>query len=340
MRSITGRVSAVFDATTSTNGALLFDDFETSTDAGDVTAPPYPVGVWHHQTDMSWARDESGTDTSVQIGEYGNLSGNEIRLGWGYDEVVSLYSTADAIDPDRTYTLSGKWEMDSSPFLPLGFIAGLAEFSASDGSVVQRLTPDTLVFGNTNSPSLGETGTFSLVLTPADMADAGIAPGNRIGIFLHHDDDGVLYSEHGSEKGDVYLVDDVLLEVELDGLFDQWTLNYGVSGAATDSDGDGLDNLSEFALGGNPADPAHKGNVPSIGKSGDGLLYVYPRRKNSGLIYWLEGSTNLITGTWTNLSAVEFPNPGNLNADFESVTNHVSTEEDQSYIRLRVQGGE
>lgn len=333
----TGIVSTALDVSTTTNHALFFDNFENSADVGDIVSPPYPLQTWHHQVVDSWSRDDSSTDTSVQIGDYGSLSGNEMRTGWGYDEVVTLYSTTSSIDTNRTYYLSGRWEMDSDPFLPFGFIAGLAEFSAADGTLVQRLTSDTHVFGDTNSPVFGESGTFSLSLSPAEMAGAGIVDGNLIGIFFHHDDDGVLYSEHDSLKGDVYLVDDVLLYVDVDGMFGQWMINCNVESPLGDPDGDGLDNLSEFALGGNPSDPALKGNVPMFGKNGDTFLYVYPRRRNSGLNYWLETATNLVAGPWTAGGYTEFPIPGNIDADFEAITNEFSILENESFIRLRVE---
>lgn len=331
-----GVVSPVYTAATGTNAALFSDNFELSTDAGDMVSAPYPVGVWHHQSTSAWARDDSGDDTSVRIGNYGTLSGNELRLGWGYDEVVALVSTSVGIDTNRTYTLSGKWEMDSSPFLPLGFIAGLAAFSSVDGSLVQRLTPDTLVFGNTNNPASGDTGIFEVVLTPGDMAGQDIVAGNTIGIFFHHDDDGVLYSEHGSEKGDVYLVDDVLLATDVDGVFGQWMINYSVSGKTNDPDGDGLDNLTEFAFGGNPADSNSVGYAPAYSIQSNQFNYEYPRRRNAGIEYILETSSNLTSNDWTAGGVVELPVTGNLDADFETVTNQVPLSDDEQFIRLNI----
>jgi arylsulfatase A-like enzyme len=335
----TGTVSAVYYATTSTNSALFTDDFESSADAGDITAPPYPVGIWHHQGTNAWSRDESAADTSVEIGDYGTLSGREMRIAWGYDEAVTLVSTPTVIDTNRTYVLSGNWEMDSSPFLPLGFRAGLAEFSAADGSLVQRLTPDALVFGDTDAPESGDTGTFEVTLTPEMMAGEGITAGNTIGIFFHHDDDGVLYSEDSTNglKGDVYLVDDVLLTTDVDGMFGQWMINYGVTGKTADSDGDGLNNLYEFALGGNPTNPASLGYASSHEVVSNVFRYVYPRRKNADLIYTLNTSFNLMTNDWNNSGYVELPVKGWISADFEAVTNEIPLSADQTFIRLDIE---
>jgi hypothetical protein len=192
---------------------LFADDFETSVDLGDVATAPYPVGAWHHQGGQEWMIDSSGPDTSVDVGEFNGIAGNELRIGWGYDEVVALYSTPAPIHTGQTYTLRGRWEIGNVLDMPRGFIAGLAEFSADDGSLVQRLTPDSWVFGNTNAPVAGEKGIFEVTLSSAELVAAGTAPGNRIGIFLHHDDGGDLYDDSHPQKNDVYYIDNVSLEV-------------------------------------------------------------------------------------------------------------------------------
>ncbi len=331
-----GTASAVFDATTGTNNAILFDDFETSVDSGDVTDPPYPVGVWHHQGTNEWERDSQPADTSVHIGDYNGVAGNEMRIGWGYDEVVTLYSTTTPIDTNRTYTFSGDWEVGNTLDVPRGFIAGLAEFSASDGALVQRLTPDALVFGNTNAPTIGETGVFSISLSPVELVAAGVAAGNRIGVFFHHDDGGVLYDDSHPLKNDVYYIDNVVLAMDIDGMFGQWQINYGVSGASNDPDLDGLDNLAEFGVGGNPTNPLSVGHTPTIVNLSNVFRYVYPRRLNSGLSYWLETSDNLLSNDWKTSGYMELPMVGNLDPDFEAVTNEVATTNNQAFIRLKI----
>jgi arylsulfatase A-like enzyme len=336
----TGSVSATFDATPgiSSNNVIFMDDFESSMETGDDPAAPYPVGVWHHQGSESWSVDSQSGDTSVNIADLGSDVGLEMRIGYGYDEVVTLYSTAAAIDTNRTYTFSGRWEIDNTLDVPLGFIAGFAEFSAVDGSLVQRLTPDTMVFGNTNAPTIGETGTFNVTLAPAALATAGITSGNRIGVFFHHDDDGTLYSDGSALRNDVYLVDDVALtsDAVAESQFDQWQINYGVFGALLDPDVDKLKNLGEFAFGGDPTDGADLGYRPSVSRGADHLLCVYPRRKNSGVTYWLETSTNLASPTWVAGDYTELPTPGVLNADFEAVTNELPMTDNQLYIRVGV----
>jgi hypothetical protein len=316
------------------NYELFADDFESSGDAGNVASAPYPVGSWHHQGWAGWSTE--GSATSVDVGEFNGVAGREMRIGWGYDEVVTLYSTPVPVHAGQTYTFRGRWEIGNVVDVPRGFIAGIAEFSADDGSLVQRLTPDSLVFGNTNAPTIGETGVFSISLSPAELVAAGVSAGNRIGVFFHHDDGGVLYDDSHPLKNDVYYIDNVELAMDIDGMFGQWQINYGVSGASNDPDRDGLDNLAEFGLGGNPTNPLSLGHPPTFGNSSNVFHYVYPRRLNSGLSYWLETSDNLLSNDWKTSGYVELPMVGKLDPDFEAVTNEIPSIGNQTFIRLKI----
>ena len=116
-----------------------------------------------------------------------------------------------------------------------------------------------------------------------------------------------------------------------------WAYSYGLTGGAyDDQDGDGVDNLSEFALGRNPTVPGDSTELPMVGVGGQVMQYVYPRRTDGELKYWLETSTNLVDGVWTGGGYTELPMVGNA-GNFETVTNEVPTAEEQTFIRLRVQ---
>jgi hypothetical protein len=78
------------------------------------------------------------------------------------------------------------------------------------------------------------------------------------------------------------------------------------------------------------------GHVPGFLGQGTEFRFVYPSRKDAGLFYWLETSTNLVDGIWTNAGYAELPDTGVCDADFDAVTNEVSTDESQTFIRLRV----
>ena len=103
-------------------------------------------------------------------------------------------------------------------------------------------------------------------------------------------------------------------------------------------------NLYEYALGGNPTNPADIGYVPMSGTIAVGSTnwfeYVHARRKGSAgeLSYVLETSSNLLSNDWSNGSYITLPSTGNLDADFEAVTNRIDTTgKTNEFIRLKVE---
>jgi len=72
-------------------------------------------------------------------------------------------------------------------------------------------------------------------------------------------------------------------------------------------------------------------------KSGSGFIYVHPQRSDdAALRYWVETTTNLISGIWTNTGSVAIGT--NLTGgELNFVTNDVSTVEKKKFIRLKVE---
>ena len=118
-----------------------------------------------------------------------------------------------------------------------------------------------------------------------------------------------------------------------------WKTQHGIVDPLADDDGDGLDNLSEFGLGGNPNDPQDLGYATSTELSGSSLNYVYPMRSgNSGIAYYLETKDNLIFGVWTNAGYAALGTAMDGYASgFDAVTNQISTTNDQQFIRLMIE---
>jgi hypothetical protein len=116
--------------------------------------------------------------------------------------------------------------------------------------------------------------------------------------------------------------------------FNTWAAGYGITGEALDADGDDAKNLFEFALGGDPTNAVSQGTAPSLIYSVAGSSYVYSRRKNGALIYWLETSTNLTS--WVHDKYVEHPVAGVIDDAYESVTNFILTDAAQFFVRLMV----
>ncbi len=127
--------------------------------------------------------------------------------------------------------------------------------------------------------------------------------------------------------------------------YETWVAGYNLidSDLAADPDSDGLDNLAEYGLGGNPTNANDVGIIPTLG-IGDiggtiGIDYVYRRRSDAparGLDYFLELNTKLNGGVWTN-DGYEVVDASASDAGFQTVTNRISTEPFTAlFIRLRI----
>jgi len=124
-----------------------------------------------------------------------------------------------------------------------------------------------------------------------------------------------------------------LRDLNANGMDDDWETTYfgstnSVNGKPLeDFDLDGINNLSEFAFGSNPAiadDPSAV--LPGFGISGDSFEYVYRRRQDAAarnLNYMPEQAPNLVSNLWSSAGLVE-AGVEYLDAEIQSVTNHFS----------------
>ncbi len=125
--------------------------------------------------------------------------------------------------------------------------------------------------------------------------------------------------------------------------FHNWIGEYGLGGADAaadaDPDGDGLDNIYEFGLGGDPTNTADQGMSPSFTAEGGAgsVTYVYPKRLDSGLVYRLEINDDLVYGDWLD-SGYTVVGTGSIDSEFDAVTNQVSTAvKNEQFIRLIIE---
>ena len=132
-------------------------------------------------------------------------------------------------------------------------------------------------------------------------------------------------------------------------LFGQWAVAFGLSGSQAlhnaDPDGDALDNLSEYALGGNPTNGSDQGYAPAFGTSEENgtnyFEYVYARRRDAaarGLRYTVKATTNLVSGSWSTNDVTEIEGEA-IDNDFESVINRVPLG-GEGYVRLIIESVE
>jgi hypothetical protein len=125
-------------------------------------------------------------------------------------------------------------------------------------------------------------------------------------------------------------------------LYAAWVATYPTLGTSTnwndDFEPDGLNNLAEYALGGDPTfnDAAIK--LPTAHTDSNWLYYMYNRREDAaarGLSYTLLSGSDLQDGSMTNVLA-----PFSVSAaldGFESVTNRISTSaESKQFMQLEI----
>jgi len=121
--------------------------------------------------------------------------------------------------------------------------------------------------------------------------------------------------------------------------YEAWTYDWGtdIGSETNDYDGDMLDNLGEYALGGDPTNGADAGLVPTLGSEDGTMVYVHAQRTDdSNLSYALETTTNLVSSGWTN-SGYFVVATNVTGGTFDYVTNTIPTTLDQTFIRLRIE---
>lgn len=124
--------------------------------------------------------------------------------------------------------------------------------------------------------------------------------------------------------------------------YENWITLYGLIGAETnltaDLEPDGMNNLLEYALGGNPTNDDAAAILPTSVVEGDFLNYVYNRQNPADpkLSYEVLSSTDLVNEqieTATDFAGASAPVDG-----IESATNQVSTTtEGEQFMQLKVE---
>lgn len=132
-------------------------------------------------------------------------------------------------------------------------------------------------------------------------------------------------------------------------LYTLWTEDYPTllnTNLTVDFEGDGMDNLTEYAFGGDPTsdDAAAKQPKQSIKDSGgtDVVEYIYTRRRDAvarGLAYDVQYKFNLVSDPWTSTGGAFETGSAAIDADYESVTNQIPTiYSDEAFITTEVTG--
>lgn len=130
--------------------------------------------------------------------------------------------------------------------------------------------------------------------------------------------------------------------------WNNWISAYpGVGGSSNlldHGDSDGLDNLTEYAWGGDPANGSLQGNTPMQAQVADGgtnyIEYVYFERTDAGdrgLASILTVGSDLVATNWADGSGYEVGRGASGETGFDVVTNRIPMDTNQKFIRLQVE---
>ncbi len=244
-----------------------------------------------------------------------------------------------------------------------GYGCGFFTMVASNGASLAidgRTTLNNMVdFNKTPGVSYIADSSFLSVSNPLPLSDAGMAEdiwysvtstwtiAQSSSVVGGDPFVGMGFEVGNGSGGAVYIDDSMLTYASADTMYAGWTTNYPGMGTSTnltaDADKDGLNNLCEYALGGNPTNTADVGHVPRIGIAAvngtNWIQFACAKRKDDaarGLSYWVEQNTNLVSGAWTN-GGYDMVGTGTLNDYFNEDTYRISTDAAKTlFVRLRV----
>ncbi|MCF7864265.1 MAG: hypothetical protein K9L89_05705 [Kiritimatiellales bacterium] len=184
-------------------------------------------------------------------------------------------------------------------------------------------------FSDYTDVELALTNLVDNVLAPGESATFQLVAQNGVGLNNTYVDN-IAYSGY-------------MTEVPVVG-YDAWAGGWGFDiGAATnDYDGDGLSNIYEYGLGGNPTNGLDQGTAPTFGTVNVGgtnyFGYIYPQLSDpdSGLTYSLALTTDLVYPTWATNSGYIVTGT-NFVGPLDFVTNVTDTVSSQKFIKLIIE---
>jgi len=119
--------------------------------------------------------------------------------------------------------------------------------------------------------------------------------------------------------------------------YDSWASDHGVGAAANDDDADGMNNLYEYALDGNPTNALDQGTLPVFSRLGNGFIYLHPKRSDdTNITYTVETTTNLMSGSWTT-EGYTVIGTNVTDGTLHFVTNEINNVGAEKFIRLKIE---
>ncbi|MEA2067674.1 MAG: hypothetical protein U9P12_00610, partial [Verrucomicrobiota bacterium] len=329
---------------TAGNG-IMFDEIrigETWADVTTVEAPPvsfsdtfesYPTGT---ELPAPWVVTSTDSSNSTV-----NILADQSPFGSGTN-AVNYYDDSTNLNPKIEYDLSmattnplsiqfdfklnsalgiATFQIEGSdgqPAMYLNLVANTTELRNQTGSTTYDLILDTAedtwyhvdILTSAINPSGNET--YDISVTPFGGTATTVNDlVFRTGVATAFTRVQFMQNAGATAKSDIVL--DNFSVAEVVGIvspYEQWTQSYNLIGTNADytanPDGDRLNNLYEWGLGGDPTDEFDQGISPTYGTALDGgtnwFVYVYPTNSvATDLVYYLETDTDLVFAPgWTN----------------------------------------
>ncbi len=285
-------------------------------------------GGWMSCGTVEVAAEAGTSGTLVLSGSNTYLKASTLKLG---DVGVSATSSIIANDGEfQIHAILSDTNSAEESFFINGGVLKLRKISGATGYDDAVALVDGGVITWTNAP----------IGTGRDPGTADLFWTNGVGSVLMVDTNGTHYN---------YMWAEAELGVPT---FSDWADDFGMTSNnayADDYDSDDLDNLAEYALGGNPTNGVVEGGIlPASETILDGgtnwFTYVYNRRTDyvdRSLAYDVENREDLTMGGWTNeyelAVGVSAPFTDGLGDSFESVTNRISMEgQSEEFTQLEI----
>jgi len=229
----------------------------------------------------------SGNPSFVNV----NSSATTLIMAGGSAVVVAKYNSSPAWQQSPTISLTAQ---------------ETAAFSDTLNDVATDPENDSLVFSKVDGPAwLSVANNGDLTGTPVD---------SNVGVnsFIVSLSDGVNPP--------------VIANLEINvspTAFTAWAIGQGISGRATDTDGDGLNNEFEYLMGLNPK-AASNARLPAVSISAGRPAFTYTYRTDAVITYTVQTSTDLKTWTQADVAAGT-PQPNGDGTSTITVVSNVST---------------
>jgi hypothetical protein len=289
---------------------------------GDFESPEGNVRI-----DASGHWVQNGDQQSIQRAGWTAADGAQgVWLkGWNTTVTNSFHQDRDAV-PGLIYELSARFKIQPGFRANGGELEMALVWLDSGGSELSRESLDVL-----DTIAVDDTFTDSGISATAPLGAATVQC-----LFSWT----TTSNANDGSAGKSAMVDTVIL-TRSGNLYDAWALSYGLTNgmAAGDYDvePDGMDNLLEYALGGNPTNNDAAAVLPVSSSDGNWFYHIHQERTDdSALSYTVKLKDDLVNDPSWDTNGVVFFGESDVADDFKSVTNRTDIGNNE-YLRLEVE---